>query len=138
MNTIAEILGGRTLLGKVVDAVGMSAILRDKSTATAAGSSNDSSGVGSLWQQVSGSLHSCRAWIRGTSATLSLRDQAIEVLSKSLRLGPRKTDVIDISFEGGPPELAQAVVSNLDGTLSRRAPTFIPPGKIPGVLHRRG
>jgi polysaccharide biosynthesis protein PslE len=118
MNTIVEILSGRTMLGRVVDAVGAPVILRGKPNGAAATTTAEAKTSGGMlagaWGKVSGSISTCREWVRGSSATLSARDQAIEALGKKLTVwAPRRTDVIDVSYEGGSPELAQAVVANL-------------------------
>ena len=76
-------------------------------------------------------------WIGG--AALSDRDRAVAVLADGLHVAvPKKSDVVQVVYEGRTPELAHAVVAQLLSSYIDRACAAQPPPGVAAVLYRAG
>jgi uncharacterized protein involved in exopolysaccharide biosynthesis len=106
INSIEEVLKGRAIAEKVVDALGPDTVLATKKSSTTGGGDDDSP---SWTAQAIAQLKSLSG-----SKPVSDREQAATVLMSSLKVWvPKKTSVVCVQYEAETPELAQQVVATL-------------------------
>jgi polysaccharide biosynthesis protein PslE len=126
INSVAEMVQSRVLLEKVVDKLGPAAVLEEVD-AVAAGDNNPVSAEAGILAQdsrksgsdISGSNGLSGNIKSGIKAVLGMpvmsdRERALTQIEKNLKVEPaRKSNVIEISYIGGNPKSAQAVVAAL-------------------------
>jgi polysaccharide biosynthesis protein PslE len=108
INSVVEILQSRSLIEKLVDALGPAAVLNAGADPAVSDPSTSASETPGWTERIMGG---CKGLLGGG---LDERQQAISALTKKLRIDtPRKSNVIDISYDGLTPRQCQAVVSKL-------------------------
>jgi polysaccharide biosynthesis protein PslE len=120
INSVVEILQSRVLLEKVVDGLGPAVILgaaNPTASSDDAASGGDAGGwvqrAGAQIGQVFANAKHLLAQL-GSSAGLDDRQRAILLLAKNVKAeAAKKSNVIEISYEGPSPEQCQAVVAKL-------------------------
>jgi polysaccharide biosynthesis protein PslE len=109
INSVVEILQSRTLLEKVVDGLGPDVVLNARNPDAAEASQETGSWLG---QFVSGGKDLLSQF--GSNAGLDDRQRALLLLAKKLNVdSPKKSSVIQISYDGSTPEQCQSVVAKL-------------------------
>jgi uncharacterized protein involved in exopolysaccharide biosynthesis len=117
INSVVEILQSRTLLEKVVDGVGVDVVLHGGFAASAPAPSEPPEAIEASSSPIMGQfaalmLEGRRVW--SSTARLDDRQRAILQLAKNLKVeAARKSNVIEVSYEGSTPEQCQAVVAQL-------------------------
>ncbi len=118
INSHVEILQSRTLLEQVVDKIGPAAVLHPGQAPAPAGaasggkSASRAGAMGMIGDALAAVISWPQRWIGG--AALSDRDRAVAVLADGLHVAvPKKSDVVQVVYEGRTPELAHAVVAQL-------------------------
>ncbi len=118
INSIAELLGSRMFLEKLVDTFTPAAILGetdDMPARSAAVLPGAAATAAAPARPPVGTADSMSWWDRCVGSLLSTkRDKAIKSLVKHLKAEPvLKSDVVVISYEGSSPEFAQSLVTKL-------------------------
>ena len=114
INSVVEILQSRSLLEKVVDELGPANLLHaPEQPEESAGSSGWFARSGRAVVATLGALRRLPGqWLDGK--TLDDHERAVALLTKSVRVtAARKSNVVQVLFEGRSPEMAQAVVARL-------------------------
>ena len=119
INSVAEMLGSRVTMERVVDELGPDFVLGE----VADSPSEETATTQGLVQWLEGTGSQARKWISGVMgslrsaisvSTLTARDRAIEQVGKNVAVSPaRRTNVICVSYEASDPKLAQAVVASV-------------------------
>ena len=105
INSILELIGSRMLVEQVVDALGPDAVLEKDST----GKSKSP-----IKQEIKKALARLEPYNLNPLRVYSIRDKAIAHLQENLGIrAPKKTSVIDISYESEDPRLAQQILQKL-------------------------
>jgi uncharacterized protein involved in exopolysaccharide biosynthesis len=106
LNTVVELLRSRSLLEKVVDAVGPETILNPTHE-------SGTTSAPSIFGSARSTLHQWANWLTN-DVTLPAREKAVVALRRQLDMqNVRKTDVILVAHEGPSAAASQRIVSTL-------------------------
>jgi uncharacterized protein involved in exopolysaccharide biosynthesis len=109
INSVVEIIQSRTLLEKVVDSLGPDVVLNSKKKDLAGVSKAADAWFGPIVSEGKELLSQLNS-----SAGLNDRQQAILLMGKKLNVeAAKKSNVIDISYDGSTPEQCQLVLAKL-------------------------
>jgi uncharacterized protein involved in exopolysaccharide biosynthesis len=114
INSVVEILQSRSLLEKVADEIGPAALLHaPQQSDEAAGPAGWLTRSGRAVAAALGALRRLpERWLDGQ--TLDDHQRAVALLTKNVHVAAaRKSNVVQVLFEGRSPEMAQAVVARL-------------------------
>ncbi len=116
MNSVAAMLASRTMLERVVDAVGPEVVLANVGQTSPLQTPEAETPSGTTSEKASSSflrtIDVMRRALLGPD--LPPRDQAIRRLSRQLKVEPvRKSNIVTVAYDAPTPELAQQVVASL-------------------------
>jgi len=114
INSVVEILQSRALLEKVVDALGPQTVLNSSKQEAAPNGAGQEAGSW-IGQTFSAGKHLLRQL--SSTAGLDERERAVIEISKHIKVeAAKKSNVIDITYQGPTPKLSQSVVAALIDT----------------------
>lgn len=121
INAVVEVLKSRVLIEKAVEALGPAAVLQSGNAAdeldTSAADETADDWFVSARKQVTAGAAAAKNWLGqlgDSSEPSNEQQQAVETFSRNLKVeAVRKSSVIEVSYEGRSPKLAQAAVSKV-------------------------
>lgn len=113
LNTVAAVIGSRTMLEGVVGVLGADRILAGGLAGDVAGGDGQQASQGGRFSELAGDAV---AWLRRlvSQRQPAPHDRAVRHLEKRLTVAPlRRSNLVELSYQGESPELAQQVVATL-------------------------